>query len=89
MPTIENTKIRPLILIVDDDPLIRVTYQDALNEDGFLTDTAPNGETAISSFMTKQPDMVILDLFMPGKDGITTCQELRSFPEGKYMPKCN
>jgi diguanylate cyclase (GGDEF)-like protein/PAS domain S-box-containing protein len=86
MPNIENTKIRPMILIVDDDPLIRVTYQDALNEDGFQTDTAPNGETAISSFTAQQPDLVILDLFMPGKDGITTCQELRSFPEAKYMP---
>jgi diguanylate cyclase (GGDEF)-like protein/PAS domain S-box-containing protein len=86
MPNMENTKIRPLILIVDDDPLIRVTYQDALKEDGFLTDTAPNGETAISSFMAQQPDLIILDQFMPGKDGITTCQELRAFPEGKYIP---
>jgi diguanylate cyclase (GGDEF)-like protein/PAS domain S-box-containing protein len=86
MPKTENTKINPLILIVDDDPLIRVTYQDALNEDGFLTETAPNGETAISSFMSQLPDLVILDQFMPGKDGITTCQELRSFPESKYIP---
>lgn len=82
----DNAKKNPLILIADDDQLVRVTFQDALNGDGFLTATATDGTSAISSFMTLQPDLVVLDLFMPGKDGITVCQEIRSLPEGKYIP---
>jgi diguanylate cyclase (GGDEF)-like protein/PAS domain S-box-containing protein len=82
----ENADRRPLILIADDDLFIRMTFQDALNDAGFVTATAPDGESAINSFKTLQPDLVILDLIMPGKDGFTTCQEIRSFPEGKYMP---
>jgi diguanylate cyclase (GGDEF)-like protein/PAS domain S-box-containing protein len=86
MHDMENSERRPLILIADDDLFIRMTFQDALNEDGFVTATASDGASAISSFKTLQPDLILLDLIMPGKDGFTTCQEIRGFPEGKYMP---
>jgi diguanylate cyclase (GGDEF)-like protein/PAS domain S-box-containing protein len=82
----ENSKRKPLILIADDDLFIRTTFQDALNADGFETATAPDGESAISSFNSMQPDLVLLDLIMPGKDGLTTCREIRSIPDGRYMP---
>ncbi len=82
----ENSERRPLILIADDDLFIRMAFQDALNDDGFVTATATDGASAISSFKTLQPDLVLLDVIMPGKDGFTTCREIRSFPEGKYMP---
>jgi len=82
----ENSERRPLILIADDDLFIRMAFQDALNEDGFVTATAQDGAAAINSFKTLQPDLVLLDLIMPGKDGLTTCQEIRGFPEGKYTP---
>jgi diguanylate cyclase (GGDEF)-like protein/PAS domain S-box-containing protein len=75
-----------MILIVDDDQLMRVTFQEVLKEAGFLTTTAPDGTSAISNFIFARPDMVLLDLSMPGKDGFVTCQEIRSFPEGKYVP---
>ncbi|HTZ17801.1 MAG TPA: diguanylate cyclase, partial [Dissulfurispiraceae bacterium] len=83
---IENSRKKPLILIVDDDELIRMSFQDTLNEHGFLTDTAPDGISAISSFNELQPDLILLDLFMPVKDGIKTCQEIRSTANGKYLP---
>ena len=86
MPDIENSKKRPMILIVDDDQLVRATFQDVLNENGFLTATAPDGDSAVSSFTDLQPDLILLDMFMPGKDGIMTCKEIRGFPEGKYLP---
>jgi diguanylate cyclase (GGDEF)-like protein/PAS domain S-box-containing protein len=82
----ENSKRKPLILIADDDLFIRTTFQDVLNADGFETATAPDGASAISSFNTMQPDLVLLDMIMPGKDGLTACQEIRSFPDGKYTP---
>ncbi|HTP64361.1 MAG TPA: EAL domain-containing protein [Geobacteraceae bacterium] len=81
-----NSKRRPSILIVDDDLFQRMAFQDALNGDGFVTATAADGASAVSSFMTLQPDLILLDLIMPGKDGLATCQEIRSFPSGKYLP---
>ena len=86
MPEIENAKKRPLILIVDDDKLVRATYQEALNDNGFLTETAVDGISAIGSFMELQPDLILLDMFMPGKDGIATCKDIRDIPAGKYLP---
>lgn len=75
-----------MILIIDDDPLIRMTYQDILSLNGFLTATADNGDSAIADLANLQPDLIVLDLFMPDKDGIATCQEIRRLPEGKLVP---
>jgi diguanylate cyclase (GGDEF)-like protein/PAS domain S-box-containing protein len=74
------------ILIVDDDLLVRTSFQDALNAAGFLTTTASDGISALASFKQLRQDLIILDLIMPGKDGFITCQELRGMPVGKYVP---
>ena len=81
-----NSNSEPLILIVDDDQFMRVNFQEVLAASGFQTATAPDGTSAISNFIFARPDMVLLDLSMPGKDGFMTCQEIRSIPEGKYVP---
>lgn len=77
---------KPLILIADDDQFIRTAFQDALAGDEFATEVAHDGPSAISSFKALRPDLVLLDLIMPGKDGCTICRELRNLPEGKYTP---
>jgi diguanylate cyclase (GGDEF)-like protein/PAS domain S-box-containing protein len=77
---------KPLILIVDDDRFMRVTCQDTLEQAGFRTATAPDGTAAISCFKSLHPDLVILDLMMPGKDGFRTCRELRGLPGASYTP---
>jgi diguanylate cyclase (GGDEF)-like protein/PAS domain S-box-containing protein len=74
------------ILIVDDDLFMRVTFRDALETAGFETFVAEDGETAIAAFQQLQPDLVLLDLMMPGKDGFATCRELRSMRGGEYTP---
>lgn len=76
----------PMILIVDDDRLMRVAFHDALEEAGFETATAQDGESAIAGFEDIHPDLILLDLVMPGKDGFTTCREIRALPGGKYTP---
>jgi diguanylate cyclase (GGDEF)-like protein/PAS domain S-box-containing protein len=86
MSDTENSKKSPTILIVDDDQLLRDTFQDVLTGSGFLTSTAPDGDSALSYFKDLQPDLILLDLLMPGKDGIMTCQEIRALPDGKYLP---
>jgi diguanylate cyclase (GGDEF)-like protein/PAS domain S-box-containing protein len=86
MPEVVRQQKNPTILIVDDDKFMRVTIQDILREAGFLTVTAPNGLSAIASFRDNHPDLVILDLIMPGMDGFQTCQAMRGLPGGKYAP---
>jgi len=86
MPDPQRVSRRPVILVVDDDQLIRVLLQDALSAAGFDAQLAADGESALRSFPTLQPDLVLLDLIMPGKDGCATCREIRTLPEGEYIP---
>ena len=77
---------RTTILIVDDNELIRTSIQEILDAAGFTTRTAPDGVSGLASFAERRPDLVLLDLIMPGKDGFTVCRELRSHPEGDLVP---
>ena len=83
-------KTRPdgnvLVLIVDDDPFMRNTFKDLLENEGFLTALAGDGTSAIRCFRELQPDLILLDLIMPGMDGFETCREIRGIKEGKYTP---
>lgn len=76
----------PVILIVDDDLFMLKTMQDALDGAGFRTITARDGDSALAAYLELQPDMILLDLIMPGKDGFTTCRELRVLPGGEFTP---
>jgi signal transduction histidine kinase len=65
------------ILIVDDDEIVRFALEEALSGKGFLTSQAADGNTALDCFLREQPDAVLLDLRMPGMDGIAVLKELR------------
>ncbi|MBM3299419.1 MAG: response regulator transcription factor [Deltaproteobacteria bacterium] len=67
-----------LILIVDDDPHIREVLRFALRSAGFRTAEASDGGQALSLFSELQPDLVILDIIMPGIDGTEVCRRLRT-----------
>jgi diguanylate cyclase (GGDEF)-like protein/PAS domain S-box-containing protein len=83
-PASSNNKV--LILIVDDERFMRVTFQDLLEKAGFMTAVAADGASAICSCMQMQPDLILLDLIMPGKDGFETCQEIRNIQACRYTP---
>jgi len=76
----------PVILVVDDDHLLRVMLKDALSSAGFEVRMAADGVAAVDSFAQGSPDLVLLDMVMPGKDGCETCLDLRRLPGGKYTP---
>jgi diguanylate cyclase (GGDEF)-like protein/PAS domain S-box-containing protein len=76
----------PRILIVDDDSFMRLLFQEALEVGGFLTATAADGIEAMERFAELQPDLVLLDLLMPRRDGFETCREIRSLPQGRHTP---
>ena len=69
----------PTILVVDDDPHIREVIDFALQKAGFTTVDAENGEQALTRFHETHPDLVILDIVMPERDGTDVCRELRRF----------
>lgn len=71
---------RNRVLIVDDDPLIQMTMPRVLREHGYKTETAGDGFEAGIKIMRFQPDLVLLDLFMPRMDGFEVCRYLRADP---------
>jgi DNA-binding response OmpR family regulator len=79
----ENRK--PVILVVDDDHLMRVMLRDSLTAAGFDVILAEDGVIALHHFTSIRPDLVLLDLIMPGKDGCETCRDLRTLPKGQHI----
>ena len=65
------------ILIVDDEPLIVKGLKYSLEQDGYETDSAADGEEAVNKFFAGQFDLVLLDVMLPKFDGIEVCQRIR------------
>ena len=65
------------ILIVDDEPLIVKGLKYSLEQDGYETDSAADGEEAVNMFFAGQFDLVLLDVMLPKFDGIEVCQRIR------------
>lgn len=70
--------MNPKILVVDDDNALREMVGIVLSSAGFEPAFCPDGSSALSTFQAVQPDLVLLDVMLPGKDGIEVCQEIRS-----------
>lgn len=66
------------ILVVDDEDEIVQFVQDALEDEGYTVWTAFDGGQAIQVARQRSPDLVILDIMLPGRDGFAICQELRA-----------
>lgn len=79
---VKNRKTKPVtILLVDDEPDILTFIGYNLKKEGFRVFVAGNGHEAIDQAKRNHPDLVLLDVMMPGLDGIETCQRLRNIPE--------
>ncbi len=65
------------ILLVDDDPHISQVLRRALAYDGYSVDVAHNGNDALQKTIERPPDLVILDIMMPGMSGLEVCDRLR------------
>ena len=64
------------ILFVDDDPNQREIYRRRLERSGYEVETVDNADAAVSRFREERPAVVILDIAMPGRDGLSALQEL-------------
>lgn len=69
--------MRKKILVVDDEKPIAEILKYNLEEEGFAVELAFDGETAVRKVAKENPDLVLLDIMMPKKDGFTVCREIR------------
>jgi DNA-binding response OmpR family regulator len=65
------------ILLVEDDATIREMTQLSLERDGFVVDTAADGPAGLEAFRAGSPDLVLLDVMLPGLDGVSVCRAIR------------
>ncbi len=68
----------PTVLIVDDEPRILQSFEGLLSDEGFHVITASNGYEALKRIEQDPPDIILLDIWMPGIDGIETLKEIRT-----------
>lgn len=68
------------ILLVDDEPDITEFIGFNLENEGFIVEKAETGEKALEKAKVFMPDLIILDVMMPGMDGMETCEKLRALP---------
>jgi two-component system response regulator MtrA len=67
----------PKILVIDDDNALREMVGIVLTASGFTPEYCPDGDQALDTFLSFAPDLVLLDVMLPGQDGITVCREIR------------
>ncbi|MDJ0702095.1 MAG: response regulator [Leptolyngbyaceae cyanobacterium MO_188.B28] len=81
-----NSSKQDLILVVDDNPSnIKVLF-DLLKESCFRVFVAKSGESALEKIAEAPPDLILLDVLMPGMDGFETCERLKQNPKTKDIP---
>jgi two-component system response regulator MtrA len=70
--------MNPKILVIDDDNALREMVGIVLSSAGFTPEYCPDGDQALAKFKSFEPDLVLLDVMLPGKDGIAVCREIRN-----------
>jgi len=80
------TERRKMVLIVDDESIMVSVLQRHISNAGYDYDVASNGQEALDKISKEPPDMVLLDLMMPGLNGFETCRRIRANEKTKKLP---
>src|SRR5690349_11848905 len=78
--------VRKTVLVVEDEPDIRELVKYNLEREGFHVVEAENGEQGLAAVQRDKPALVLLDLMLPGMDGMEICRLLRGRPETSSLP---
>jgi diguanylate cyclase (GGDEF)-like protein len=86
MLTRKAKRSTPLVMVVDDDQAVRLLARETLENSGFTVRDVENGEQALEEFDAHAPDIVLLDVMMPGIDGFSVCSAIRRTASGRDTP---
>jgi len=81
-----NADQSPLVLIADDEPTVRLIVHEALETAGFRVVLASDGYEALACYEKHRPDLILLDLHMPGLDGYSVCHRIRDIETDQQTP---
>ncbi len=76
---------QPSLYIIEDDTKLREMLAEYMTNQGFQVTTFATGETAPEQILLNQPDLVLLDLMLPGENGLTICRQIRAQFLGKIL----
>jgi DNA-binding response OmpR family regulator len=79
-------KSLPTILFIDDDEYLAEALSMALTQNGYQVRHAPDGDQGLAMAAAEPPDLILLDLMMPVKNGFEACTELRQIPALRDVP---
>ncbi len=86
MPASPVTELTPCrILLVEDDHRLSALIQDYLQQQGFVAAIEARGDTAVARIRSESPDLVVLDLMLPGLDGLAVCKAVRPDYSGPIL----
>ena len=74
------------VLVVDDEPVLRAIVREILHEEGYAVIEAADGRAMLEITARERPDLVLMDVMMPGIDGREAYRQLRSRPEHRDIP---
>jgi two-component system alkaline phosphatase synthesis response regulator PhoP len=77
---------KPKVLVIEDEPDILEVIQYNLEREGYKVVVCRNGEQGLSRIRTDNPDLVILDLMLPGMDGVEVCRQVKADPVTRAIP---
>src|SRR5947209_10315068 len=80
------TQTGATILIVDDEPQNRKLLETLLQPEGYQTVSVANGEDALASVQRREPDLILLDIMMPGMDGYEVARHLKNNEATAHIP---
>ncbi len=80
----QNKKAK--VLIIEDDQFLLETLARRFNETGFTTDYLIDGNKVVEKIVIFKPDVILLDILLPGKSGFEICQEIKSNDQTKNIP---
>jgi CheY-like chemotaxis protein len=74
------------VLVVDDEPVLRAIVREILHEEGYAVIEAADGRVMLEMMAKERPDLVLMDVMMPGIDGREAYRQLRLHPEHRDVP---
>jgi DNA-binding response OmpR family regulator len=78
MTEARSTAGRRTVLVVDDEPTIAASVAARLRAEGFTVEVAHDGPSAVTTFLVCEPDLVVLDVMLPGFDGLEVCRRIQA-----------